>query len=254
MPVRIYWAVALLLGCLAVGVYAKPVQLFSYNIKHGRGMDKALDVSRSGKIIAEHQADLVALQEVDNQCTRSKSIDEAKALGEQVGMHHAFGKFMDFQGGEYGMAVLSRFPIKETHRHVLPAGAEPRCALEVVVRPTDWETDLSFICIHNDWTNPDFRVAQINALIKALADRAHPVVLAGDFNGPRDDPSLQLLVKEGWTLVEKQGAKNTFPSVQPRTEIDFFAVRGFAGKLGACTVVDERVVSDHRPIKMTITP
>ena len=71
-------------------------------------------------------------------------------------MEHAFGKFMGYQGGEYGMAVLSRFPIAKVVRHQLPEGAEPRCALEVKVTPKGWSEPLSFIGIHLDWTKGDF--------------------------------------------------------------------------------------------------
>lgn len=58
---------------------------------------------------------------------------------------------MDYQGGECGMAILSRLPIERTVVHKLPEGVEPRIALEVLVKSTSWPGKFSFVGIHNDW-------------------------------------------------------------------------------------------------------
>ena len=182
---------------------AAPAQLriFSYNIKHGRGMDGKVDLPRIAAVIAKSNPDLVALQEIDKNCARSGNQDIAAELGKLLKMEHRFAKFMDFDGGEYGLAVLSRLPIKKTTRHPLPLGAEPRCALEVSVQAENWPSPLSFVCIHNDWTKEEIRVRQVTALISALGDVNTPTILAGDFNGTRDDASLKLLKKEHWTIM-----------------------------------------------------
>jgi endonuclease/exonuclease/phosphatase family metal-dependent hydrolase len=226
---------------------APTLRLLSYNIRHGQGMDGKIDLERIAKVIARRQPDLVALQEVDKVCRRSGRRDLAAELGAALNMQHRFGTFMDFQGGQYGLAVLSRLPILASARHPLPEGAEPRCALEVQVRPNRHAPTISFVCIHNDWTNEAIRLTQVRALLAALSGRAHPVILAGDFNGERRDASLELLVDEGWALPEKR-APRTWPAVQPRVEIDFFALRGFPGALLQHEVIPEVQASDHRPI------
>ncbi|MHC5011551.1 MAG: endonuclease/exonuclease/phosphatase family protein, partial [Planctomycetota bacterium] len=221
---------------------ARPLRILAYNIKHGRGMDGRIDLERVARVIAKEEPDLVALQEVDRNCTRSGNQDIAAELGRRLGMDHRFGAFMAFQGGEYGMAVLSRLPITSTTRHPLPAGAEPRCALEVQVE-ADWlPSPLSFVSIHNDWTNETFRSNQVEALLEALKDREMPVVLAGDFNGERTDPSLQLLEKGGWKILPKDDpqARHTFPSEEPRREIDFFVVKNLPDATITHAVIDER--------------
>ena len=242
----LFWCVS---GLFVLSVPAGEVRLLAYNIKHGRGMDGKIDLKRIAKVIAAHQPDLVALQEVDNRCTRSGEIDQAAELGRLLGMHHAFGTFMDFQGGQYGMAVLSRFPIKKAVRHQLPEGAEPRCAMEIEVeiRPGD---PFSFISIHNDWTKPELRVPQVKALLETVEAYSHPVVLAGDFNATRDDASMTLL--KGWNVARKEGAPDTFPSVAPKIEIDYFVIRGWRGVQGPCRVGNEQVASDHRPVFMVL--
>ena len=60
-------------------------------------------------VIKRLKPDLVALQEVDQRVRRSGSVDQAAELGKLTGMHHAFGSFFKYDGGNYGMAVLSRW-------------------------------------------------------------------------------------------------------------------------------------------------
>ncbi|MBJ06602.1 MAG: endonuclease [Verrucomicrobiaceae bacterium] len=226
-----------------------PLRLVAYNIKHGRGMDNKVDLGRVAEVLRGLNPDLVALQEIDWDCSRSGEVDQAAALGKLLGMKHSFGKFMNFQGGQYGLAVLSRFPIQKAIRHQLAPGAEPRCALEIIIRPAESAPLLSFVSIHNDWTREPFRVAQVNDLIRGLAERRHPVVLAGDFNAEPGADSLLRLVKAGFTFLAKENNAKTFPAPDPRIEIDYFATRGIPSEtLPLSRVHDERVASDHRPI------
>lgn len=226
---------------------ASELKVMAYNIKHGLGMDGKLDLERLAKIIEKENPDLVALQEVDKNCKRSGNVDQAAELGRLLKMNHAFGKFMDFQGGEYGMAVLSKLPLEKVTRHVLPPGAEPRCALEVVVKPEGWTESLSFVGIHLDWTKGGFRPKQI----AKLADKKGAVILAGDFNAERGSPTLKILQEADWKILREK-PQNTFSAEQPKIEIDFFIARGLPKFTFVERVIDEKVASDHRPIVATL--
>src|SRR5690606_41483172 len=83
-------------------------RIVSYNIRHGRGADNEVDLERTAAVLRRLDPDVVALQEVDQGVARSGGEDQAARLGELLGMHHAFGAFMDYQGGHYGMAILSQ--------------------------------------------------------------------------------------------------------------------------------------------------
>ena len=237
----------------ADGEQSTTIRLAAYNIKHGRGMDNRVDLERVAAVLRKLNPDLIALQEVDRGCSRSGKVDQAAAPGKPLGMHHRFGQFMGFQGGLYGMAVLSRFPVEKVIRHQLAPGAEPRCALEVIVRPAKSAPPLSFVSIHNDWTKEPFRLAQANDLIRGLTERKNPIVLAGDFNAEPGADSLIQLKKAGFMFLAKKNNGNTFPSPAPTMEIDYFATRGISYKFPPLTQVhDERVASDHRPILMDL--
>lgn len=235
------------------GLAAEPLRLVAYNIHHGEGMDGKIDLERIARVIAAEKPDLVALQEVDEKCKRSGSVDQAAELAKLLKMDHRFGKFMDYQGGRYGLAILSRLPIEETFVHQLPEGAEPRVALEVIVKSPEWPGRFSFVSIHNDWKTESIRVTQVAALQKALKDRTHPVILAGDFNAVSKSESLQLLTEDSWKLLRKK-AQNTWPSEKPRVEIDFFFAKGLPPFTYRDKIIPELIASDHRPIAVAISP
>ena len=116
---------------------AATLRVMSYNIKHGRGNDGVVDLERAAAVIEAAAPDVVTIQEVDESCNRSGNVDEAVWLGERLGMTPIFGAFMNYDGGRYGMALLSRLPIIEWENHILPPGAEPRSALAARLRLAD---------------------------------------------------------------------------------------------------------------------
>jgi endonuclease/exonuclease/phosphatase family metal-dependent hydrolase len=238
-----------LLAGLVVSIDPKPspsLRIMTYNIRHGRGMDGKVDLERIAAVIARERPDVVALQEVDRECLRSGGVDMAARLGELLGMDSRFAGFMPFQEGAYGMAVLSRLPIHQTRVHALPAGQEPRVALEVEVELARDIGVLSVVGIHHDWTREAFRIAQMKAVLDSVQDRSHPVLLAGDFNAPRTAPTMQMLERESWTIAGI-GDAGTYPSGEPKEEIDFIVWRGNGLKVSH-RVVDETQASDHRPV------
>ena len=103
--------VALLAASPVPGAYVQSgsdVRVVSYNIKHGRGNDNIVDLERTAGVLRAFGPDVIGLQEVDDRATRSGGVPQAEHLGRMLDMHHAFGPFMDFQDGAYGMAILSR--------------------------------------------------------------------------------------------------------------------------------------------------
>jgi endonuclease/exonuclease/phosphatase family metal-dependent hydrolase len=223
------------------------LKILSYNIKHGRGMDGRVDLKRTAEVIRSFSPDLVTLQEVDKNCTRSGSIDLTQELAGILKMEGRFGKFMDFQGGEYGMAALSKFPITSHQVHVLPRGAEPRCALEVRVNPgKDWG-EIRLFGIHHDWTRETLRTNQCRGLLQAVGEKSKPVVLAGDFNAGRSSGSVGLLLDAGFHILANSKT-NTFPSKNPNVEIDFIMSRNLSFSRFKHQVIEEKLASDHRPV------
>ena len=223
------------------------LRVVSYNIKHGLGNDGRVDLERIAEVIRGLDADVVTLQEVDRGTARTDGVDQTARLAELTGMRGIFGDFRPYDGGEYGMAVLTRLPVVAVHNHRLPQAPAPISALEVQVAVGLEGRVVSVVGIHLVRT-PEERLAEADTLTAILSERPHPVVLAGDFNSRPGDVVLQRLTRD-WLVVPKDGDRFTFPSDAPDREIDFIMLRpAEAFEIVEHRVVGEAVASDHRPL------
>ncbi|NWK56736.1 endonuclease/exonuclease/phosphatase family protein [Verrucomicrobiaceae bacterium N1E253] len=246
---------------LLASVSAQPLKVLAYNIHHGRGMDGKVDLERIAKVIAEKSPDLVALQEVDKNVRRSGGVDQAAELAKLLKMDYVFAKAIDLQGGEYGLAVLSKFPLGQSVVHKLPGKGEPRIALEV--RTQYQGKELSFVSLHLERNAADARSEQVMAVMKRMGGRDHAVILAGDFNAHREGEPIQQLVKGGWNVLSKNdgngirtfhGEKHRKDATLPgRKEIDFVVLKGLKLSSYVHGVIQEFKASDHRPIYAELT-
>src|SRR4030095_1437701 len=89
----------------------RKIRVMTYNIHVGVGMDKKLDLQRIADVINRERPDLVGLQEVDRGVERTQRKDEIVELAAMTKMEYAFAPNLNYQGGHYGVAILSRFKI-----------------------------------------------------------------------------------------------------------------------------------------------
>ncbi len=262
------WLTAVLITAVAFGpaTYAQSpetastkgpqrITVVSYNIHHGEGIDGRLDLERIAAVIRETGADLVSLQEVDQNVTRSGSVDQPQEFAKLLKMHVAFGANIDLEGGKYGNAVLSRFPIVAHKNHALPntGGGEQRGVLEVDVElPQGGQ--LKFLATHLDHRqDPAQRVESAKFINQTFAvDSKYPLCLTGDLNASPDSPPLEVLLKH-WTLPAGQDGF-TIPVGKPTRKIDYILVGSATPSSGIqlreveTRVLDEAVASDHRGV------
>ena len=226
------------------------LRILAYNIKHGEGNDGVVDLERSAELIRSLNPDLVALQEIDNRTERTGGVAQAARLGELTGMGSAFGKFMDYQGGEYGMAVLSRLDYVNPTNHMLPEGAEPRSSIAIRVQLPDGE-EFIFAGIHFYRTDEE-RMAQARRLVDVLSREDVPVILAGDFNSTPDS-EVMAFIAESFEIPGKGADHFTFRADRPNREIDFIVYRpADRFTVVESRVIDEPVISDHRPVLLVL--
>ncbi|HEV7279721.1 MAG TPA: endonuclease/exonuclease/phosphatase family protein [Pirellulaceae bacterium] len=227
------------------------IRVLSYNIHHGEGTDGKLDLARIAKVIEEAKPDVVALQEVDVETERTGKVDQAQELARLTKLHVAFGSSMDFQGGQYGNAVLSRWPIVSSKVHPLPrfGEGEPRSVFVCEIDLPDQEEGLSFFATHfGFFAGTEERLASVDAVEEiAKTPPSRLAILAGDFNDvPDGRPILKL--REAWTLTTDDTLP-TVPVKQPTRQIDFIFYRpAQRWRVVETRVLDEAVASDHRAI------
>jgi len=226
--------------------------ILAYNIRHGEGNDDIVDLSRAAGVINALGPDIVTLQEVDSAVDRTERVDQATVLGELTGMHSVFGAFFDYQGGRYGMAVLSKLPIVGHQNHRLPDGLEPRTALATKISLAESSEYIVVVGIHL-YATAEERYAQAARLVEILQDEPMPIILAGDFNSTPDSEVIDLLKKAGWYVPDKGTDNLTFGSDDPVREIDYIMVRPKERfEIDLLDVIDEPLVSDHRPVLLKL--
>jgi endonuclease/exonuclease/phosphatase family metal-dependent hydrolase len=246
----------LLVGCTS----PQRLTVMSYNIHHGEGNDSRLDLPRIASIITASNADLVGLQELDLGTSRTEHHAEAEELARLTGMHFVFGPTMDYDGGKYGDAVLSRFPITSSRVIALPwqqgGRREPRVAV-VATCQLPHDRKLGFITTHFDHTHePSDRYMQAKALSGESQDpvgSSPPAILTGDFNCEKGSTPIEELRTHGWDLITDADPTLTCPSDQPREKIDHIFVKPKDRfRVISVKVIDEEVASDHRPVTATV--
>ncbi|EMI15858.1 endonuclease/exonuclease/phosphatase family protein [Rhodopirellula maiorica SM1] len=231
----------------------EPVKLriLSYNIHHAEGIDGRLDLQRIANVIREVKPDLVALQEVDQNVRRSQSVDQPAELARLTDMNVVFGANIPLQGGHYGNAVLSRFPIVKQTNHLLPnlADGEQRGYIEVTIEIPGVAEPLRLMATHFDH-RPDERerLESADAINARAKDQPQQIVLlAGDMNAVPDSETMKRLGST-WTSASAV-AMSTIPVTKPTRQIDFILYRPQdRWRVVDVKVLDESVASDHRPI------
>lgn len=231
------------------------LRVLSYNIHHGEGTDGRLDLKRIARVIQRSQADVVALQEVDNKTQRTGCVDQTAELARLLGWQGKFGRSIDLGSGQYGNAVLTRFKIKGHRVHALPnpAGGEARSVLEVTLSITAerGKSAAQFVLFntHFDHTRDERnRLASAEFINQRLTTGKRPTLLVGDLNATPDSKPLVQLGRN-WTNPGAGRKLLTIPSDRPLKQIDYVLLRPAKGwKVIEQRVIDEPAASDHRPI------
>ncbi|HEX2475963.1 MAG TPA: endonuclease/exonuclease/phosphatase family protein [Lacipirellulaceae bacterium] len=273
----------LLVGILLAIAFALPgraelpaeLRVLTYNIHHGEGVDGKFDLPRIAEVIKSASPDLVALQEVDQGTARASGVDQPAELARLTGMEVVFGQNIDFEGGGYGTAVLSRLPVKAHSSVKLRSFYEgtddqpEQRGVQILEIGEPGEAGLVFLCTHLDY-RPDERermasAETINDLAAKYGERL--MILAGDLNAVPDSRVMREFAKR-WTIAgadaktplgrelgaERQAAGSavkvrTFPSGEPVKWIDYVLVRPAARwEVVEVRVIEERIASDHRPL------
>ncbi|MFD2794072.1 endonuclease/exonuclease/phosphatase family protein [Promicromonospora vindobonensis] len=270
------------------------MRLATFNVQHGLGPDGRVDNDRLADAVTALAADVVALQEVDLRQARSGGVDQARLCALAMGaVDHRFlpalaGPFR-YPGVRrrarrterpgvpgYGIALLSRYPVRSWHTVLLPPATpwvlgrvqlgtdEPRVALAAQVGAP--EGPITVVCTHLSvyrfpsltWVGgvarrtvgyrrgtPGERHAerQVDHLRRQLVGLPRPLVLLGDFNLRGSVPAD----RTGWHPL---ATGDTFPRHDPRFQIDHILWDGGpgAGLPDAAGRVVDTGVSDHRAL------
>lgn len=227
-------------------------RVMTYNIHHGEGLDKRIDLERIAKLILAERADIVALEEVDKSVQRTARRDLPAELANLTGMTCLFTNNFHYQGGEYGSAILTRFPVQSwtnLHYRMIRQG-EQRGLLQA--RLSIHGKPLVFMTTHIDYRKDDTeRLSNVEELFSVAAGYGSaPLLVAGDFNDHPNSKTWNRMAErfeDSWKLVGI-GDGFTIPAEAPKSRIDYIWVRKGTAMAPRKAWVPTSEASDHLPL------
>jgi endonuclease/exonuclease/phosphatase family metal-dependent hydrolase len=216
-------------------------RIMTFNIKHGdvSSLEAIADVIRA------EAPDVVGLQEVDVDADRSDNVDQPHRLSQLTGMASLFRSSLTFSGGgDYGLALLSRFPILTSSKLELTSSGEQR--ILVIVDVLTEHGTIPVAVTHLGLTSAE-RVVQVDEILAELGNRTN-VILMGDMNAQPDSPEMEALaglLSDAWEAGSGDGS--TIPVDAPTRRIDYIFL-GSAWPTPTQAHVPATTASDHLPV------
>lgn len=251
---RFYILILFFAFIASTGLSAQTLKAMSYNIHIGQDASNKDQLQNIADLIKSSKADIVGLQEVDSMCVRSGKVDQMKFLAEQTGMHYAYARHFAFDGGSYGIGILSRYPLSDIkdHRIILTSDGKSDAATRALLTASIFSgaKKITFATVHMDYRDSNSRVAQSEELVKLLGSMKTPVILTGDFNA--NPGTKEVLTLE--TILTDTGidSDHSFPAVKPTKKIDFIMVsKTNLSKVKKVEVFPE-TFSDHLAVMSTL--
>lgn len=242
----------------------KQLVVMSYNIRHcapyyGTSENTTANVNNVADVLKKTKPDIVFLQEVDKNTTRSLGIDQTQKLAELAGYpYYQFYKMQDYQGGEYGIAILSALRLKDIRNHAIPSEIEGQVIeSNNVLGTAKIEFNGLDICLANTHlsvyqTDRDKQLPYM--LDEILAKQTCPILFAGDFNAIPSNLTIRQLGDAGYLRTNTDPKKFTIPSNAPNRELDYITYKPAKNfEIVSHTVQTGISASDHLPIISVLT-
>ncbi len=224
------------------------LRLVTYNIRAGR----TADIEDVAAAILDFDPDIVGVQEIDVETERSGWIDQMAVLSARTGMAAFFAKTIDYQGGEYGIGILSRFPILSEEILPLPRADAAEEARVLLTTRIDVDGVVLTIGVTHVGGTAETRALQVDTILTELSAQ-ETFMLMGDFNHQPSAAPHQAILAAGWRDAWQEGGVGsgfTVTPEEPQKRIDFLYL-GDDAPTPACIEVPSLFVSDHLPIVAT---
>lgn len=234
----------------------------TFNIQHAQNYphylktkQEIIDFDLVSEQIKAMGADVCVLNEVRNE-TNVSGVDQSYEIASRLGFYHYFAKAINIRsGGEYGNAIVSRYPITKTELYpiALPEecrGNSPRYESRVLLRATVdvLGQEVTVLGCHFGLSDPEKERA-LEVVLSVLKEINTPVVFAGDFNITPEHPIIKKLSGVLYDTAEKlESVTATFIGTVGADEsynkkIDYIFSRGMEPI--SAKIVEESC-SDHR--------
>jgi endonuclease/exonuclease/phosphatase family metal-dependent hydrolase len=260
------------------------LRILTWNLAHGRGdeapgllrnfgggdrEDRVVRLARIAEVIRTTGAHVVVLNEADFRSSWSRGLNQAEVLARTAGygtwvQQTNFDLRLPVGVLDFGNAVLTRLPVRETRFVELP----PHSRLEALVlgakaasliRLETGRGPLSLVPIHLEPRSEETRLEALPVFRGLASDEAAPLILAGDFNssppgwaGAEARTVVGGLLEAGWRSPRALGPPGrnqwTYPTFDPARAIDWVLVEPPLEVVEARVLDGTEELSDHAPV------
>ena len=236
------------------------LRVVTYNVHSCVGLDGRLSPSRIARVLAQCDADVIALQELDVRRKRTGGIDQAQEIARHLDAEFTlFHPAITRADEQYGDAILSRLPLRLVRAALLPgeqvrAGLEPRGAIWAAVDVDGREVQI--VNTHLGLLKEERR-QQIDALLGSQwlghSQCSGPAVLCGDFNflpGSASHRQITAGFRDCQESLPGYRPRKTWFSPLPLARIDHVFMRGELEVTKVEVIRNQltSVTSDHLPL------
>ncbi len=225
----------------------KALRLMSYNIRNAKGLDGITDYQRIANVLNGIAPDVVAVQELDSMTTRSGGKSILEEIAKRTNRHATFAPAIPYQGGKYGVGLLSVKAPLRTQYISLPGKEEARVLLMA-------EFEEYVVCCTHLSLTPEDQLASVAIIRNAVKEfgTQQPVLLAGYMNSTPVSSVQKEMNKHFISLNDTK--QETIPSDFPKECIDYIYQYKTANRLPVVRrqVMKGHVGSDHLPLFVDI--
>jgi endonuclease/exonuclease/phosphatase family metal-dependent hydrolase len=215
--------------------------ILTYNVHLCVGVDSKTDYQRVADVINRINPQVVALQELDSATQRSDGYVTLNELATRTNMYPVYGPYFEYEGGKYGIGILSKEKPVKWQSIPIPGRRENRLLIVEL-------EDYILCCTHLSGIQ-DAKLKSVEILNDLLEESSKPVFFAGDLNSV---PGSEVInnIEARWIMLNNPSLP-TFPSNNPQKCIDYiFALKdnSYTFKINHNIVEKEPVASDHCPV------
>jgi endonuclease/exonuclease/phosphatase family metal-dependent hydrolase len=232
------------------------MRIVTYNIHKARGMDGRISIKRIAKVLAELNADIIALQEVFSVC--DSHAGQVESLASELGLKAAFGCTRHHRGRPYGNAILTRWPILDSRdMDITWSKREKRGCIRADLKTPRGRLHVFNIHMGTSYFERRHQVRNLLSSTQLHEDLSGPRVLVGDFNEWIRGLTTRMLSErfESLNLELHVRRRRSYPGLLPLVHLDhiYFERPLCVEKAELVRNRLSRIASDHLPLLATFT-
>ena len=223
------------------------LRVLTWNIHRGVDRRGRYDLRPIVELVSRHNADIVALQEIDSRGGGDLQVAPLAFLTQSLGSHVAEARTIIAPDGHYGHALISRWPLDPPILHDISVRRhEPRYAIETTAATAAGPIHLAAVHLGLRIGERRWQAAKLAEIAGGAGETS---IMLGDFNDwPWFWPWRDTVRRALAAALPARTFHRTYPARCPLLMLDRIYCRPPAALVRSWTDLEARRLSDHLPV------